>query len=63
MSDGITCAYAAHMHFKHIKIVIKFFMKHDYIKRLVDPKMKIISLITLMSFQACKTFVRLQNTN
>ncbi len=34
-----------------------------FIKGIVHAKIKILSLITLMSFQARKTFVHLWNTN
>ncbi len=34
-----------------------------YTQETVLPQMKILSLLTLMSFQTRKTFVHLQNTN
>ncbi len=34
-----------------------------YVKKLVHPKITILSLITPMLFKTCKTFVLLWNTN
>ncbi len=34
---------------------------HSFFKGLIDPKMKILSLITLMLFQTGKTFVHMQS--
>jgi len=45
------------------KLLLFNFLLLLLIKGLVHPKMKILSVITLMLFKPLKTFVCLQNTN